>query len=104
MNENLRIIINSRLVGAIVFALIISSTLVAVYVYYDFKLRECTGEPLIYAAQKYKETYGYEFSGSGSFQIPNSPIIFFNSQKISVEYINSRGGGFSGLNFTINSS
>lgn len=47
---------------------------------------ECLGDPLLYGAGKLSKLNNAEFSCSCSLNKPNSPLIFFDSKNMSVEY------------------
>ena len=52
---------------------------------------ECLGDPLLYGAEKLSKLNNAEFSCSCSLNKPNSPLIFFDSKNMSVEYPNDVG-------------
>ena len=58
---------------------------VAVQYYINIQYRECTKDPLVYAAKTYEKDYGYPFSGSGTFIREGvSPIIYFDAEGIEI--------------------
>jgi len=64
--------------------IILISAIVFMFSLYDYKYKECTSNPLVFAAKQYEERTGHKFVGSGSFITKNlnSPILYFNSEKV----------------------
>jgi len=58
------------------------------FVYHDMRVQECTSDPLVFAAKQYKESYGFDFVGTGTFILPHnkvSPMVHFDSVSVTVE-------------------
>ena len=58
----------------------------------DRAVNECLKDPLLYGAEKLSKSNNAEFSCSCSLDKPNSPLIFFDSKNMSVQYPNSLSG------------
>jgi hypothetical protein len=72
-----------------IFFILLVCVVVAVQYFYNEKYRECTGNPLVYSAKYYEERYDNRFEGTATFvDVPNAPIIKFNSDNISVLQLN----------------
>ena len=69
-------------ISVLVAGLMICAVIVGCFYYFNLQYRNCTSNPLVYASYYYKDLYGYEFTGTGRFDIPNSPIISFNSTDV----------------------
>lgn len=76
----------AKVLYGIGIGLIITSGVIAVQVYYNEKHSDCVSNPLVYAAQQYKDRTGFEFIGTGSFVGVNinSPTVTFSSEGVSV--------------------
>ena len=67
--------------------LILLAGIFMIWFYFNSQNNECISNPLVYGAKQLKESYGYEFVGSGQFLFYGSPIYYFNSKNISIEKI-----------------
>lgn len=50
--------------------------------YFWYKNQQCIADPLVFAANSYKDAYGYEFEGVGYLKVPpnyHSVVVLFNS-------------------------
>jgi len=73
----------------LIIVLVVNILLIGVIAYFmQQAINECLGNPLLYGAEKFSKSNNAEFSCSCSLAVPNSPLIFFDSEFMSVEYPN----------------
>ncbi len=76
-----------KVIEVLGIALVITSGVIAIQIYYNQISNKCISDPLVYAAQTYEEKTGYEFVGSGNFignLNPSQSTIYFNSERSSL--------------------
>lgn len=81
---------NKRLLNILTIFLAVLIIIVGIFIiwfYYNNQVQECTSNPLVYGAKQLKESYGYEFIGSGQLLVEGSPIYYFDSKNISIRKI-----------------
>ena len=73
---------NNLIIGSLVFIICVLSilTLIQNRKLKDLNCEECNNNPLAYASKMFKEEYGFEFNGTGTFNHPLTPFVYFNSQ------------------------
>jgi len=73
------------LLDGILLFILLFCVVVAIQYYYNMEMRDCLSDPLGYASRYYEKEYGYAFSGTGRFMIPESPIIFFDKDGVTAK-------------------
>lgn len=83
MNDNTALIMQALIIA---FTIIGLSILVVVYL---TNVNECTSNPLVYGANKYTESYGYDFIGTGTLLINDmfakAPTFNFDKDNLTIE-------------------
>lgn len=71
----------------LIIVLILNIILIGIIAFFmQGAVNKCLGDPLLYGAEKLSKLNNAEFSCSCSLNKPNSPLIFFDSKNMSVEY------------------
>ena len=82
MNLNL---IQGKWFRGIILTIMLACVIVGTFFFYDYRYRECTSNPLIFAAKLYEEAYSRPFRGTATFEMDDSPVIIFDAYNVTVQ-------------------
>lgn len=69
--------------------LIVTIAFFLIFMYFKNQQNECINNPLVFGAKQLTDLYGFEFKGSGFFEVTpgyNPPIVNFNSTDVNIRW------------------